>query len=118
VLTSTLDGGDGGDWSISCPGRFTPRERASSIFSLGNSFGPRADLGREEKREKICRPQKSNSASSNLVTTLTELFRLNCHKPNILCDIGQCLENVYRALDEIKMEIFYVEYRPVLQEIN
>jgi hypothetical protein len=54
-----------------------PQERASSVFSLGNWFGPRPDPGGEEKREIFCPSQKSNPASFSLVTKLTELFRLN-----------------------------------------
>jgi hypothetical protein len=38
-LTSALDGGE---WSASRPGRFTPRERASGTHWIGGWVGPRA----------------------------------------------------------------------------
>jgi hypothetical protein len=40
-LTSTLDGGK---WSASRPGRFTPRERAPGTHRIGGWVGPRAVL--------------------------------------------------------------------------
>jgi hypothetical protein len=40
-LTSVLDGGE---WSASCPGRFTARERATGIHWIGGWGGPRAVL--------------------------------------------------------------------------
>jgi hypothetical protein len=40
-LTSALDGGE---WSASRSGRFTPRERASVIHWIGGWVGPRAVL--------------------------------------------------------------------------
>jgi hypothetical protein len=40
-LTSVLDGGE---WSASCPGHFTPRERAPGTHSIGGWVGPKAVL--------------------------------------------------------------------------
>jgi hypothetical protein len=40
-LTSTLDGGE---WSVSRPGRFTPRERGPGTHWIGGWVGPRAGL--------------------------------------------------------------------------
>jgi hypothetical protein len=40
-LTSALDGGE---WSASRPGRFTPRERAPGTHWIGDWVGPRAGL--------------------------------------------------------------------------
>jgi hypothetical protein len=40
-LTSALDGGE---WSTSCPGRFTPRERAPGTYCVGSWVDPRAGL--------------------------------------------------------------------------
>jgi hypothetical protein len=40
-LTSALDGGE---WSTSRPGRFTPRERAPGTHWIGGWVGPRAVL--------------------------------------------------------------------------
>jgi len=46
-LTSALDEGEG---SISCPGRFTPGERAFGTHRIGGWVGPRADLDAMGKR--------------------------------------------------------------------
>jgi hypothetical protein len=51
-LTSALDGGE---WSASRPGRFTPREKAPFTHWIGGSVGPRADLDAVVKR-KISSP--------------------------------------------------------------
>jgi hypothetical protein len=51
-LTSALDGGE---WSASLPGRFTPRERASGSHWIGAWLGPRASLDAVVKR-KITSP--------------------------------------------------------------
>jgi hypothetical protein len=40
-LTSVLDGGE---WSASHPGRFTPREGAADTHWIGGWVGPRSDL--------------------------------------------------------------------------
>jgi hypothetical protein len=50
-LTSALDGGE---WSASRPGRFTPRDRAPGIHWIGGWVGPRAvlDTGGEEKNSQ------------------------------------------------------------------
>jgi len=40
-LTSALDGGE---WSASLPGRFTPRERAPCTHWIGGWVGPRTGL--------------------------------------------------------------------------
>jgi hypothetical protein len=40
-LTSALDEGE---WSASCPGRFTSRERAPATHWIGGWVGPRAGL--------------------------------------------------------------------------
>jgi len=47
ILTSALEEGK---WSASCPGRFTPRERAPDIHWLGGWVGLRAGLEALEKR--------------------------------------------------------------------
>jgi len=41
VLISALDGGE---WSASRPGRFTPRGRATHIYWIGGWMGPRRDV--------------------------------------------------------------------------
>jgi hypothetical protein len=47
-LTSALDGGE---WSASCPGRFTPSETAPSTHWIGGWVGHRAVLDAVVKRE-------------------------------------------------------------------
>jgi hypothetical protein len=47
-LTSALDGGE---WSASCPGRFTPKERAPGTHWIGGSVGPRAVLHAVAKKK-------------------------------------------------------------------
>jgi hypothetical protein len=49
-LTSTLDGGE---WSASHPGRFTPRKRAPGTHWIGGWVGPRAGLDDVEKRKVL-----------------------------------------------------------------
>jgi hypothetical protein len=47
-LTSALDGGE---WSASQPGRFTPRERVPGTHWIGGLVGPRAVLDAVVKRK-------------------------------------------------------------------
>jgi hypothetical protein len=47
-LTSALDGGE---WSASCPGRFTPRERTPDTHWIGGWVGLRAGLVTVVKRK-------------------------------------------------------------------
>jgi len=46
---------DGGEWSPSRPGRFTPKERAPGTHWIGGWTGPRAvlDAGGEEKKNPV-----------------------------------------------------------------
>jgi hypothetical protein len=48
LLTWALDGGE---WSASRPGRFTPRERAPGIHWIGGWMDPRAVLDMVVKRK-------------------------------------------------------------------
>jgi hypothetical protein len=52
-LTSALDGGE---WSASCPGRYTPGERASGAHWIGGLVGPRTGLDEEKKRKILLLP--------------------------------------------------------------
>jgi hypothetical protein len=52
-LTSALDGGE---WTASHPGRFTPGERAPGTHWIGGWVGPRADLDDVEKRKFLTLP--------------------------------------------------------------
>jgi hypothetical protein len=56
-LTSALDGGH---WSASRPGRFTPRERAPGTHWIGGSVGPRAVLDAVVNR-KIPSPHRESN---------------------------------------------------------
>jgi hypothetical protein len=56
-LTSALDGGE---WSASRPGRFTPRERPLGTHWIGGWVGPRAVLDAVVKRRIPSFRQKSN----------------------------------------------------------
>jgi hypothetical protein len=49
-LTSALDGGE---WSASCPDRFTHRERAPDTYWIGGWVGLRAGLNNAVLRRKI-----------------------------------------------------------------
>jgi hypothetical protein len=46
-LTSALDGGE---WSASRPGRYTPRERGPGTYRVGGWVGLRAGLDAVKKR--------------------------------------------------------------------
>jgi hypothetical protein len=52
-LTSALVGGE---WSVSCPGRFIPGERALTTQWIGGWVGPRAGLDDVEKRKFLTLP--------------------------------------------------------------
>jgi hypothetical protein len=47
-LTSALDRDE---WSVSLPGRFTPRERASGTHEIGGWVGPRAGVDAVVKKK-------------------------------------------------------------------
>jgi hypothetical protein len=50
-MTSGLDGGE---WSASRPGRFTPGETAPGTHCIGGWVGPSAGLDVIEKRKTSC----------------------------------------------------------------
>jgi hypothetical protein len=52
-LTSALTGGE---WSDSCPSRFTPRERAPGTHWIGGWVDSRAGLDDVEKRKFLTLP--------------------------------------------------------------
>jgi hypothetical protein len=62
-LTSALDGGE---WSASRPGRFTPKERASGTLWIGDWVSPRAVLDAAVKR-KIPSPRRESNPRTTIV---------------------------------------------------
>jgi hypothetical protein len=77
-LTSALDGGE---WSTSRPGRFTPREKAPGTHWIGGWVGPRAVLDAAVKK-KITSPRRESNPGTPIVQPVaqhyTELTWLLC----------------------------------------
>jgi hypothetical protein len=76
-LTSALDGGE---WSASRPGRFTPRERASGTHWIGGWVGPRTGLDAVVKKKNS---QPLSGLELPIIQPIaqrytTELYRLLC----------------------------------------
>jgi hypothetical protein len=67
-LTSALDGGE---WSASRPGRFTPRERAPGTHWIGGLVGPRAVLDAVVKR-KIPSPRRDSNPITPIVQPVAQ----------------------------------------------
>jgi hypothetical protein len=59
-LTSSIDGGE---WSASCPGRFTPGERAPDTHWIRGWVDPRAGLNVVEKRKRDPARNRTPAAS-------------------------------------------------------
>jgi hypothetical protein len=68
-LTSALDGGE---WSASCPGHFTPRKRAHGTHWIGGWVGPRAVLDAAVKK-KIPSPRRKSNPRTPLHTITQEV---------------------------------------------
>jgi hypothetical protein len=62
-LTSALDGGE---WSASHPGRFTPGERATGTHWIRGWMGPRDVLDAVVKRKSPSHLQESNPRTSKV----------------------------------------------------
>jgi hypothetical protein len=69
-LTSALDGGE---WSDSRTGRFTPRERAPCTHWIGGWVGPRAVLDAVVKR-KIPSSHRESNPRTPIVQTLAQRY--------------------------------------------
>jgi hypothetical protein len=69
-LTSTLDGGE---WSVSRPGPFTPRERAPGTHWIGGWAGPRAVLDTVVKR-KIPSPCWESNPRTPIVQPVAQRY--------------------------------------------
>jgi hypothetical protein len=66
-LTSALDGGE---WSASRPGRFTPREGAPGTHWIGDCVGPRAVL----VRRKIPSPRRESKPRTPIVQPVAQRY--------------------------------------------
>jgi hypothetical protein len=91
-LTSVLDGGE---WSASRPGRFTPRERAADTPWIGGWVGPRVVLDAAVKRKipsprRESNPRTRSSTKMNLIT-----LKLN------LCIVGRISLVIMHPLYEL-----------------
>jgi hypothetical protein len=75
-LTSELDGGE---WSDSRAGRFTPEERATGTHSTVCWVGPRAglDVAANRKIPAPCRESNPGRQACSLIIMLTALPRLH-----------------------------------------
>jgi hypothetical protein len=70
TLTSALDGGE---WSASRPGRFTPKERASGTHWIGGWVGPRAVLDGVVKR-KIPSTRRESNPRTPIVQPVAQCY--------------------------------------------
>jgi hypothetical protein len=64
---------DGGEWSDSCIGRFTPRERAPGIHWIGGWVGPRAVLDAVVMR-KIPIPRQESNPRTPIVQIVAQRY--------------------------------------------
>jgi hypothetical protein len=69
-LTSALDGGE---WSASRCGRFTPRERVPGTHWIGGRVGPRAVLDAVVKR-KIPSPRRESNPRTPIVQPVAQRY--------------------------------------------
>jgi hypothetical protein len=72
-LTSAVDGGE---WSTSRPGRFTPRERAPGTHWVGGWVGPRAVLDVVVKRKILAPPPRIEPYNPDRPARSRALYRL------------------------------------------
>jgi hypothetical protein len=69
-LTSALDGGE---WSASCPGRFTPRERVLGTHWIAGWVGLRAGLDVVVKR-KFLVPRRESNPITPIVQSVAQCY--------------------------------------------
>jgi hypothetical protein len=67
---------DGGEWSASRPGRFTPRERAPGTLWIGGWVGPRTVLDAAVKK-KIPSPHRELNPITLIVQPVAQRYT-NC----------------------------------------
>jgi hypothetical protein len=68
---------DGGEWSASGTGCFTPRERAPGTHWIGGSVGPRAGLDAVSKRKVLSPQPRFEPRPSNCPARSQSLYRLS-----------------------------------------
>jgi hypothetical protein len=88
-LTSALDGGE---WSASRPGRFTPRERAPGSHWIGGWVGPRAVLDAVVKR-KIPSPRRKSNLRTPIVQPIAQRYIDSFCKPRTIHPVQRCLNS-------------------------
>jgi len=89
------------EWSISCPGRFSPRERSPCIHWIGRCFGPRAGLDALEKRKTPSSCWESNPnrpAHSQSCNDWATLAVCNCSDFFITCQKCLCVRTGFKVL--------------------
>jgi hypothetical protein len=64
---------NGGEWSASRPGRFTPKERAPGTYWLGGWVGPSAVLDAVVKR-KIPNPRRESNPKTPIVQPVAQRY--------------------------------------------
>jgi hypothetical protein len=79
-LTSALDGGE---WSASRPGRFTPKERVPGTHWTGGRVGPRAVLDAVVKR-KIPSPRRESKLEPRLSSSKSHIILPNLSKRSLI----------------------------------
>jgi hypothetical protein len=82
-LSSALHGGE---WSASCPGRFTRRERTSGVHWIGGWVGPKAVLYALVKR-KIPSPRRESNPRTPIIQPIAQRY----HGPPYLVCIDYIL---------------------------
>jgi hypothetical protein len=100
IAPRILDRGtNGGKWSASCPGSFTPGETALGTLWIGGWVGPRASLNAVEKR-KISSPYRESNLGRpgrSIVSTFTELPWLFNLTKQLTC-VSVCV-HIYVAVE-------------------
>jgi hypothetical protein len=82
-MTSALAGGE---WSVSPPGRFTPRGKAPRIHWIGGLVDHRAGLDDVEERQFFATPGLELRPLGRL-THRKSLYRLSYHGFHVVCQI-------------------------------
>jgi hypothetical protein len=105
--TPTLDGGE---WTASRPGRFTPMGRTPGTYWLGGWVGPRAVLDAVVKR-KIPSPRRESNPRTPIVrhssfySGLMLCWKVHHPDSKSTCPVNDLMFiNKYAAVNDIKLE--------------